>query len=137
MAVRYSSRNLHVQAKEAEQAGEAGQAIELYQKALKKDPMDDLAYNRLMVNYRRGKQYRKELQIIQAAIAAHLKNAQETQQQWLKRNKKTARTAKALIKSLGLVDPKGLPKLETRQLNTWRRRLAVVRKRLKNAPAKK
>lgn len=133
MAIRYSSHNLHVKAKEAEQAGESDTAADLYRKALKADPMDDLAYNRLMVYFRRKKDYKKELQLIQAAIKAHLQHAQQNQQQWLKRNKKTARTAKALVKSLGLVDRTGAPRLETRQLNTWRKRMTVVRKRLKQA----
>ena len=135
MAVKYSSRNLHVQAKEAEQAGEASAAAKIYSQALKNDPMDDIAYNRLMVYYRRQKDYKMELKIIQTAIAAHLRHAQETGQQWLKKNKKTARTAKALVKSLGLVDRKGLPKLETRQLATWRKRMTVVRKRMKQTTA--
>ncbi len=131
MAVKYSSHNLHVQAKEAEQAGETEEAAKIYSQALKNDPMDDIAYNRLMVYYRRQKDYKMELKIIQAAIAAHLRHAQETGQQWLKKNKKTARTAKALVKSLGLVDRRGLPKLETHQLATWRKRMTVVRKRMK------
>lgn len=130
MAVRYTSRNLHVRAKQAEQAGEPEEAVKLYNQALKNDPTDDLAYNRLMVYYRRKKDYKKELSIIQSAIASHLRHAQETGQQWLKKNKKTARTAKALVKSLGLIDKKGTPKLETRQIAAWRKRLTVVRKRL-------
>lgn len=131
MAVSYTSRNLHVRARQAEQAGEPEEAARLYTQALKNDPMDDLAYNRLMVYYRRKKDYKAELRIIQSAIASHIRHAQESGQQWLKKNKKTARMAKALVKSLGLVDRKGMPKLETRQLAAWRKRLAVVRKRLR------
>ena len=133
MAIRYTSRNLHVQAKEAEQAGEADTAADLYRRALKADPLDDIAYNRLMVYYRRRKEYKKEQQLIQEAIASHLKQAHTAQTDWLKRNKKTARTAKALVKSLGLVDRKGIPKLETEILRKWRKRLAVVKKRLASA----
>lgn len=130
MAPRYTSRNLHVQAREAEQAGEADTAADLYKQALKTDPLDDIAYNRLMVYHRRRKEYRKEKQLIEAAIAAHLKQAHTAQADWIRRNKKTARTAKALVKSLGLVDRKGAPKLETEILRKWRKRLTVVRKRL-------
>ncbi|MBO9633099.1 MAG: hypothetical protein J7578_08265, partial [Chitinophagaceae bacterium] len=83
MALRYSSQNLHVQAHEAEQAGERDTAAKIYQRAIRVDPMDDHAYNRLMVYYRRKKEYRKELQIIQTAIGAHLKHAHEEQMDWL------------------------------------------------------
>jgi len=131
MAVKYSSHNLHVRARQAEQAGEAEEAVSLYNQALKNDPMDDLAYNRLMVYYRKRKEYRKELKMIQVAIAAHVRHAQDTGNLWLKKNRKTARTAKALVKSLGLLDRKGIPKLETRQIAAWRKRMTVVRKRLK------
>lgn len=64
------------------------------------------------------------------AIAAYARHAQESQQAWLRRHKKTARLAKALVKSLGLTDRKGIPVIENRQLATWRKRLQVVRKRL-------
>jgi hypothetical protein len=84
-----------------------------------------------MVYYRRQKEYRKEIQVINAAIAAHEQHAQDYQHVWLKRNKQTAQVAKALVKSLGLVDRKGKPVLENRQLRLWRKRLAVVKKRLK------
>jgi tetratricopeptide (TPR) repeat protein len=131
MAVRYSSRNLHVRAKQAEQGGNPDEAVKLYNQALKNNPADELAYNRLMVYYRRKKEYKKELAIIRSAIASQLRHAQESGLQWLKKNRKTARTAKALVKSLGLVDRKGMPKLETRQIAAWRKRLALVLKRLK------
>lgn len=137
MAVTFSSHNVHVQAKEAEQAGEIDQAIKLYQQAIKNQPLDDLAYNRLMVNYRKRKDYKKEEETINAAIASHLRSAKESQMTWLNSNKKTARTAKSLAKSLGFLDKKGTPKLETRQLATWRKRLTVVKKRLQQAGQRK
>lgn len=136
MAVKYTSQNLHVRAREAEQAGETDTAEKLYKQALKNDPLDDLAWNRLMVTYRRRKDYKQEQQIIKAAIAAHVQHAQDDQAAWLKRNRKTARTAKALVKSLGLLDRKGMPKLETRQLEAWRKRLTLVNKRIKAPRAK-
>lgn len=131
MATRYTSRNLHVRAKEAEKQGDTAEAVKYYYQALKNDPTDQLAYNRLMVYFRRRKEYRKELQVIQAAIASQQRHAMDAQQGWMRRNKKTARTAKALAKSLGLINQKGMPILETRQLATWRKRLNVVRQRLK------
>ena len=131
MATRHTSRNLHVRAKEAEKQGDTAEAVKYYYQALKNDPTDEIAYNRLMVYYRRRKEYKKELQVIQSAIASQQRHAQDFQQGWMRRNKKTARTAKALAKSLGLIDRKGMPVLETRQLDSWRKRLNVVRQRLK------
>jgi len=133
MPARFTSRNLHARAKEAAQQGDAEEAVKYYYRALKNDPADAIAYNRLMVYYRRRKEYRKELQVIQAAIASQQRHALEYQQSWVRRNKKTARTAKALAKSLGLINQKGMPVVETLQLNTWRKRMNMVRKRLKNS----
>jgi tetratricopeptide (TPR) repeat protein len=131
MPTRYNSRNLHARAKQAEQEGDMAEAVKYYYQALKKDPADAIAYNRLMVYYRRRKEYRKELQVIQAAIASQQRYALDYQQTWVRRNKKTARTAKALAKSLGLINQKGMPVLETQQLNTWKKRMNIVRKRMK------
>lgn len=133
MALRYSSHNIHVQAKEAEQAGETDAAIKLYLQAIKSNPLDDLAYNRLMVQLRKRKEYKEEIKVIKTAISSHQDEAREQQQQWLKRNKKTARTATALVKSLGMVDRKGLPNVETRQLSAWKKRLALIQKKTKGA----
>jgi tetratricopeptide (TPR) repeat protein len=131
MARQHSTRFLLFQARKAERAGELPEAVDLYNQIVKQDPEEDYAYNRLMVYYRRQKEYRKELQVIRSAIAAHEQHAADYQQAWIKRNKTTARVAKALVKSLGLVDRKGKPVLENRQLAVWKKRMTVVRKRLK------
>jgi predicted Zn-dependent protease len=133
MQIRYSNSYLLAKAKQAEQAGQADEAAQLYTELIKNKPVEAFAYNRLMVYYRRKKEYKKEQQLIKTAIAAYVHQAQESQEAWLKKNKLTARTAKALVKSLGLVDKKGSPIVENSQLTAWRKRLEVVRKRLKTS----
>jgi tetratricopeptide (TPR) repeat protein len=130
MVIKYSNKYLLAKARVAEQEGRPEEAERLYTEAIKNDPLEVTAYHRLMVYYRRQKDYKQEQAIIQAAIAAHQRHAQERHQTWLQQNKQTARTARALVKSLGLVDKKGIPKVENLQLEAWRKRLQLVRKRL-------
>ena len=130
MARQHSIPYLLGKARQAEQSGELSEAADLYERITKQAPMEAVAYNRLMVYYRRQKNYKKELQVIRQAIAAYARHAQESHDAWLRRHKRAARLAKALVKSLGLTDRKGIPVIENRQLATWRKRLQVVRKRL-------
>jgi tetratricopeptide (TPR) repeat protein len=130
MSRQHSIPFLLSKARRSEEIGGLSEAAEIYERIIKQAPMEAVAHNRLMVLTRREKDYRKELRIIQQAIAAHTRHAQENQQAWLRSHKKTARLAKALVKSLGLTDRKGLPVVENRQLANWRKRLQVVKKRL-------
>lgn len=133
MAARYSLPELHRLAKQAEQDSDVKQAIDYYQRSLKLDPMDDVAYHRLMVLYRREKEYRKELTVIDAAIKAHLDDSQRSRREWLNQNKKQARLAKQLMTSLGLLDQKGKETLESSQVSTWKKRREVVTSRIKSS----
>jgi tetratricopeptide (TPR) repeat protein len=133
MAVRYSPRTLINQGLEAEESGDPGQAAKYYYSAIKQEPTAAVAYNRLMIYYRRKKDYKRELQVIRSAIAAQQERADNYRQKWLKKSRRSASVAKALLRSLGLVDKKGLPVLEDRQVVIWKKRLAVVNKRLKTS----
>lgn len=130
MSRQHSIPFLLSKARRAEQLGDIPEAAEIYERIAKQAPMETIVHNRLMVFHRREKNYRKELQVIQRAIAAYARHAQESQEAWLRRHKKTARLGKALVKSLGLTDRKGVPVLENRQVANWRKRLQVVKKRL-------
>lgn len=131
---RLTKRDLHQLAEEAARVGDEKGAEKLYQQAARKYPMDDHAYRRLMVYYRKRREYGKELEVIQTAIRAHKDHESNIQQQWLRIHKDKARTAKALAKSLGLVDKKGLPKIQDAQVDAWEKRMAFVRKRFKATP---
>lgn len=102
-----------------------------YLQATKRNPLDVLAYRRLMMYYRKQKDYDKESQLIQTAIDAHTNVVYQSYRQWLLKNRRHATTAKALIKSLGLLDRKGMPVVDDPQVDAWKKRLAIVKKRIK------
>ncbi len=83
-----------------------------------------------MIIYRKQKEYRKELSIINKAIKTHEDNLRQEQKQWVSANKKAARLSKNLATSLGLLTKKGLPVYEDKLVETWRKRKDLVAKKV-------
>lgn len=116
-------------AKEQEQKGELEEAAFAYEKVISLAKLNEPAYNRLMIIYRKLKDYKKESAIIRKAI-----NAFETsynRQAGKSRGKKIAALSKTLMKLTGLADKKGKVLYDPEPLGRWKRRKAVVDKRLK------
>lgn len=116
-------------AKELEQNGELQEAAKIYQQITQDEPANETAYARLMIIYRKEKDYKKELQIINSAIKSF-------DQQLLERkrthpNKKVNELSLAFMKSTGLTDKKGNPLYLPEPLGNWNRRKAIVEKKLK------
>jgi tetratricopeptide (TPR) repeat protein len=65
-----AKKDLIAKAKEVEQSQEFEQAAEIYEQVLKKDALEAEAYDRLMIVYRKLKEYQKELEVIDRGIAA-------------------------------------------------------------------
>lgn len=105
------------------------EAAELYSKVIAEDALHATAYDRLMIIYRKQKEYRKELQLINKAIKAVEDDLRAQQQQFTKTNRKAAKISHSLASKLGLVDKKGSPVYE-RELEKWRKRKQTVTKRL-------
>ena len=115
--------------KQAEEEQDIDAAIDNYKKAIKAEPSYQLAYNRLMIVYRKQKLYKDELDLINHAI----KNIQAAYNNKKVRFKSTASISKlsnALMKSTGLVDKKGNRTYEPEPISTWKKRKQTVLKRL-------
>ena len=56
------------EAREYESGDEIDKAIKLYQRAIKLEPHNELPYNRLMIIYRKQKQFEDELELINKGI---------------------------------------------------------------------
>lgn len=83
--------------------------IDLYLKQVDEGTMQTLPYERLMIHYRKAKEYEKESAIIKKGIAALQQFYTNAQQQTLgkKVNPKIKALSKKIGKSVGLVDKKG------------------------------
>lgn len=106
-------------------------AIEQYLALIKKFPLHIDAYTRLMILYRKQKEYRKELLLINKAIKIYKKSIADQQREWIREHREMAKISKPLAISLGLVDINGLPVHEDEVLDMWKRRRELVAKKLK------
>lgn len=116
-------------ARELEQTGELQQAAKAYEQVIKADPVNELAYNRLMIVYRKEKEYKKELAVIKGGIRAF----EDMYKAATRRapDKKIMRLSKALLKATGLANKKGQLLYEPEPIGKWNKRKQLVEKRLK------
>jgi DNA-binding SARP family transcriptional activator len=122
--------NLLDRAKELERQGELDKAAEAFEKLIKENPVHEYAYDRLMIIYRKNKDYKKEKAVIVAGIRAFqqfYKNATK-----LPPTKKIVTLSNALLKAKGLADKRGKPLYEREPLERWNKRKRVVEKKLKS-----
>ncbi|HEY4288512.1 MAG TPA: YciI family protein [Puia sp.] len=89
------------EAREREQAGNLDIAAALYQRIVDKDPANRDAVRRLLMVYRRLKEYRKELAVVDAAMNAVARRDKATRESWLAAHPEAAKLGKAMLKSLG------------------------------------
>ena len=102
-------------------------AIKDYEEAIKKDPLAEKAYDRLMILYRKDKNYKKELQLINSGIKAF-----ESFYRSRKSNsKKIAEISKKLNRSFGFTDKKGVSVYDPEPIARWKKRKVTVEKRIK------
>ncbi|WP_313262026.1 hypothetical protein [Sphingobacterium sp.] len=130
-AIKKSKNELLREARSLELEGKTNDAIKGYGLVVSKDPLNAVAYNRLMILYRKLKDYRKELAIIKKAIRAYEKDIKKDQLTWKKAHNESARLSLSLAKSMGLLNDKGLPIYEEPHILTWRKRLDTVQKKIK------
>ena len=67
-----------------EQAGQLENAAAAYQQVVDADPANRDAVGRLLVVYRRLKEYRKELGVVEAALGAVAERDKTAQQKWIR-----------------------------------------------------
>ena len=111
-----------------EQTGKWDKAIEVYKSLIKENPVNVLAYHRLMIVYRKQKNYVKELSVIRAGIRAFENLYQPSA--GLVANKKVVALSRALLKTTGLGDKKGKPLYQKEPIGSWTRRKVIVKKKL-------
>jgi tetratricopeptide (TPR) repeat protein len=116
-------------AREAEDLGELEEAADAYEKVIAKDHLNEFAYNRLFIIYRKQKEYGKELDAINAGIEAYEKLYDS---QYGKKPDKVSAISKKLNKAMGLTDKKGNSLYSPEPVGKWKRRKLVVEKRIKS-----
>ena len=115
------------QAREYEVEGKNKEAIAFYLKSLKLQPLNDKIYDRLLILYRKNKELKKEMALINKGIRTF-----ETfyNKHHKKQPTKIARLSAALSKATGLADKKGKSLYAPEPLGRWLRRKAILEKKL-------
>jgi len=120
------------EARRLEKEGKSADALKIYRALARRKPLNADAYSRMMVILRKQKKYEAELETIQQAIAAAEKAIASNQEAFDDKDRDSAALSRKLAKSLGLLNDEGLPVYEEPQLRAWRKREAVVEKRLES-----
>ena len=111
----------------AEEKQDVTLAIKDYEEIIKKDPLHQKAYDRLMILYRKEKEYKSELRLINAGIKAF----EAFYKSKKSGSKKIAEISKKLNRSFGFTDKKGNSVYDPEPIARWKKRKVTVEKRIK------
>jgi hypothetical protein len=110
----------------------AEEPFDEYKKQVAAGTVSTLPYDRLMIHYRKEKEYNEELKVIKKAIATLQKFYAKTQRTSLKKiNPKIKALSSKIGRSTGLVDKKGNDIYLPDPLPRWIKRQAVVEQKIK------
>jgi tetratricopeptide (TPR) repeat protein len=117
------------QAKAAEDEGAEDEAITFYERAIKQKPLLEQPYARLMVLYRKKKQYEEELKVINKALevfTGHYDKKKKTFQG----SAKVASLSKAILKVVG-GSKAAIENRYPQPIPKWMARKKIVEKKIK------
>lgn len=119
-------------ASDAEEDGDINKAVRFYEQNIKEAYADKLAFERLMIIYRKQKEYKEELRVIKRGIEVFQENMKERMKHSLAGrvgDKKLEQLSSAILKVTGqkkeelhFPDP----------IDKWLKRKEIVEKKLKN-----
>jgi tetratricopeptide (TPR) repeat protein len=126
LTVSYS--NLRKKGVELKAGGKLREAADTYQKMFDQDPKDLVTMRQLLILYRKLKEYRKELTVINAVLAAQESYVKERQGEWMTGHPRAAKAARSLLKSL---EAKGEKVHDDPQVAALKKRKEMVKKKMK------
>jgi tetratricopeptide (TPR) repeat protein len=121
-------------AKEAELASDVEKATKYYEKATRLEPLEPFSYNRLMIIYRKEKNYTAELNTINRGIEKFLQDKKNREEEFNTKHKQAARLSKSLIKVLQSPGSTDLDIGFPEPVNTWQKRKLIVEQKLTKKP---
>jgi uncharacterized protein YciI len=96
-----NTTQLLAEARELEQASRLTEAAGVYQQLVDADPADQKSVSRLLILYRRLKEPKKELAVIESALSAYAQRGKTIQEKWISAHPQAARAGRAFLRSLG------------------------------------
>jgi len=122
-----SIKEMVERAQQAEDAENNDLAIKEYEEILKADPLHEYAYNRLMILFRKNKNSKKEMAIINSGIREYEKFYKSRGG----KSRKISEISNKLNKAIGLIDRKGQNIYDPEPIATWKKRKALLEKKKK------
>ncbi len=126
-----SAKDIIIEAREAEKNEDLEQAASLYKQAIQVEPDNEVGYNRLMIIYRKLKDYKEELRVINNGIEFFEAQYANKAKELFDNRRKISQLSNALMKSVGLADKKGKNIYVPEPINKWKKRKEVVEKKVK------
>ena len=114
-------------AKYEETEGNLDEATKLYEALIKSYPANEYSYNRLMIIFRRKKDYKNELRVINEGVRTFQELYTPSA---IGKHKNVIKLSKQLNILTGLTDKKGKSVYEAEPIGKWKRRKQVVLKKL-------
>jgi hypothetical protein len=114
-------------AKYKEKTGDMEEAAKLYEKLVSKHPAGEHNYNRLMMIYRKQKDFKNELRVINSGIKVFQDLYTPSS---LGKHKNIIKLSKQLNMMTGLTDKKGNALYEAEPIGKWKKRKQIVLKKL-------
>ena len=106
--------------------------LDLYKEQVKNGVFSSLPYDRLMIHFRKEKNYAEELKVIKKAITTFKNYYTKPQRSSIKKQKnEIAELSRKFSRSTGLTDKKGNEVFLPEPIPKWINRQAVVEKKLK------
>lgn len=110
--------------------------LDEYREQVKKGVFSPLPYERLMIHFRKEKDYAEELNVIKKGIETFKKFYSNLQGSAIKKQKvKITELSRKISKSTGLTDKKGNDTYLPEPIPRWIKRQAVVEQKLKKKKA--
>ncbi len=123
--------DLIAKARALEQEEKPEEAAAFYEKVVKEDALNENAIGRLLIIYRKLKEYRKEMQLLNASIKAGTTKVQDKQAAWSKKHPKAAKASKYLLYILSTAKTKAFTNYEEPAVQSWRKRKEGLAKKMK------
>lgn len=117
---------------------ELSEDINLYLQQTKTGITDPLPYDRLMIYYRKQKEYKKELQLINRALKVFGDQIKRQGNQLFsvaKSRTTVKKLSEKFSKLSGLIDKKGNPNFLPEPLARWTKRKHTVEQKIKKTPS--
>ena len=113
-----------------EEDGELEKAALLYEQAIRQEPLEAFPYNRLMIIYRKLRQPKDELRVIEKALAVYEHYYDEKPKKIMNGNPQIAKISKALVSSLNKSAGTKNLSYYPEPIPSWTRRKNAVEKKL-------